>query len=1511
MDAHHHASPASRPSLDKIEDRDDDDGGGDDDNDLDPAKFLQSVRELSHQREREDSERYRKLEEEVEKGRQERLARRAVDSARDSSWIGRPASGSVSGEPAKTPSVSDRASTTDSESSGLGRTMTMSSSQAKIAAGGVERPSSPTKGTGGFVQSAMMRRTDSVSKRWSAQPSGNISRQNSTLSRSGIGSVREGYGGLQGSHSMPRLESTSNSREGSNEPLSRPSSSSSNLTNLTITTNDNDGFKRPALPHSRSRSIADSYSTNPQESASSLPSSPSKRLPSPTKTKSSWLESALTKPESPQPSPTKEKEQPTWMANIAKAKEQRASVDLSSPAKEKEQPAWMANIAKAKEQRASVDLSRASMPKAAEEVTTPRSGSPTKAAFGQSLLKRSESRDLRKEAPAPVRSVTPPTKAKPPNLASRPTSLVTSEALPAAPSNADSTLKMPSPDVEAGSENESKAPPSNEVVDEPALKTEEPKPAEDEAVKPAPPALKSIPKSDSPAPLNIKSAAKPDTPPKKDFRSNLKARPPPETKSKEEPEFLSKISALKKAQTQKYEAPDLLKDNILRGKSGLAVTSGPQKTVRRDELKESLLAKKDEWKSVKGEGRATQRTPAAPPQTPTKPEALAKKDNMGRTESLRKTEVPEKPKEATPEALSRFRSLQDKPKPTPATKPNVAPQPKPETPESSRPVTKPEKQMSLPTPKPEPQAPEASNNLERQTSAPTRADPKQVNETSKLASRFNPGLANILARGPPASSAEEPRSASFGTPNTSGAAFTPTEPPAEGGQLQDMRKGRAKGPKKRKGGAKAASEEQASALSRTEPLINVAKSDAKSPVPPTKSTAVRAVSASMSPKPLQEEKPAPLVASPASASPVQEKKAALPKPLFASRRPDTQAEIKPATPAKKPSFSLQESTPEKPAVPKKDTIPEFKGFGSIKRSQSSEKQDENKENTDSDAPAVKNVASFWSKPPAAKPGQPPSQIELPSKKDEEAAMRSAGLLARSPSRPSSRDEFGAASPPASAGAPPKPSKPSRIVSGQLREASANKDLPGLPPMTETEKTLQAAFGQVPRGAGPLQISTEELLGEAISKESEPPVKTLRRTIIEHSPPDGTPTKPPQQGEYTLFDECVYTIAHSYTNPTGRKSAETAIWSGRHATPSLLETALQHSRSICKDFASGPAVQLTQSHEPPSFFRTLGGILITRSGNRNSASKRYILRGRKHLGSITFDELPTLTPSHLNSAFVHLISAPKTLSETTLYLWKGRSASAEEISAARLAAMDLSETGEVVEVDDGAEFPSFLRVFGPGTTRSDLPKTPTFWSQKRLAPEKSTIRLFRLQRQEVRQTLSGNFFGMFARRPSAQSPAADLKVEAKLLLPFSQDSFEAEGLYLLDAFAEVFVLVGPLFVARYRSGGDENDRAGNGGGGVAAVLFSQALLLAAEYALLAASREDRPVVPACRVVLPGAQMPAGLGEVCRFWEEGRGFWGTGGLMAGSGGLGFGNVGRDGGRALDLEKVVGVVCGSGEV
>ncbi|KAF2860156.1 hypothetical protein K470DRAFT_258126 [Piedraia hortae CBS 480.64] len=45
--------------------------------DDDPSAFLQSIRELTEKRDREDEERFRKLEEEVKKSREERAARRA------------------------------------------------------------------------------------------------------------------------------------------------------------------------------------------------------------------------------------------------------------------------------------------------------------------------------------------------------------------------------------------------------------------------------------------------------------------------------------------------------------------------------------------------------------------------------------------------------------------------------------------------------------------------------------------------------------------------------------------------------------------------------------------------------------------------------------------------------------------------------------------------------------------------------------------------------------------------------------------------------------------------------------------------------------------------------------------------------------------------------------------------------------------------------------------------------------------------------------------------------------------------------------------------------------------------------------------------------------------------------------------------------------------------------------------------------------------------------------------
>ncbi|KAK5016270.1 hypothetical protein LTR16_002063, partial [Cryomyces antarcticus] len=229
------------------------------------------------------------------------------------------------------PPISEASSTADNEITSLGRTM--SSAQSRIA---LDRPPSPTKGMGGFVQSAMLKRSDSVNKRWSAQAAPGLSRQSSTASnRSGYGGSREGYGGLSGSLSMPKLDGRSStlSRGSGTDSISRPTSSHSNLSNVTVTQDlgNNDGFVKPAVPlHSRSKSVASiSAGTLAREATQeeiSPPLSPSKRW---SPTKSSWLESAINKPDSPKPK-VGPPQQPSWMTEINKAKQQRASVDVGA-----------------------------------------------------------------------------------------------------------------------------------------------------------------------------------------------------------------------------------------------------------------------------------------------------------------------------------------------------------------------------------------------------------------------------------------------------------------------------------------------------------------------------------------------------------------------------------------------------------------------------------------------------------------------------------------------------------------------------------------------------------------------------------------------------------------------------------------------------------------------------------------------------------------------------------------------------------------------------------------------------------------------------------------------------------------------------------------------------------------------------------------------------------------------------------------------------------------------------
>lgn len=173
-----------------------------------------------------------------------------------------------------------------------------------------ERPVSPTKGTGGFVQSAMLKRSESVSKRWSVQSPTGLQRADP------IASTRSGYDPTHRKSISSKVRPT-NLVDDNPMESARPRSSES---------------KEADRPKSRVGSSLQSDTAGSPElqgqdsNQATPPISPSKTMDprrwSPQK--SSWLESALNKPESPKPvqsSPS----QPAWMADLQKAKAQKAS----------------------------------------------------------------------------------------------------------------------------------------------------------------------------------------------------------------------------------------------------------------------------------------------------------------------------------------------------------------------------------------------------------------------------------------------------------------------------------------------------------------------------------------------------------------------------------------------------------------------------------------------------------------------------------------------------------------------------------------------------------------------------------------------------------------------------------------------------------------------------------------------------------------------------------------------------------------------------------------------------------------------------------------------------------------------------------------------------------------------------------------------------------------------------------------------------------------------------------
>lgn len=1170
-----------------------------------------------------------------------------------------------------------------------------------------ERPTSPTKGMGGFVQSAMLRRTESVNKRWSSQAASGVSRQNSTSSFRRPGS-RDKAGLPSTSTPTSAGEVLQPTLTGSKTPELRPSPSYGSISETKL----EDGGNRPA--EGLSNSVPD-----PIAIEQITPPSPSKRW---SPVKSSWLESALSKPESPKPS--QRPSQPNWLSDLNKSKQQRTD----------QQPEG-------------------------GSVSTPS--------------------NTRVPAPRP----------KPSRLSEEPV---------------DDAVVKP-------------------------LQAASIKPADDD--EPKPEERTKLTDLQKPA-----TKSKPITPPKKDFRSSLKTRQESPPKQRDEnPEFLNAFGNLKRAKTEKFVAPDELKNNILRGKAGLSTTGGPQPSQRKDEFKESLLQQKASIKAKPANPRTVRRQS----NEKSVPEALAKRKVLGRADG----------------------NLHD---------------PKATDPDEDLPKSPRSEIMQEPV-----------ILLKQMLSEPT-AMTSSASLNNKLAGKFNPALASIIARGPRATASAEQQTANPTSLSSYEHAHSSSQSLSESSTmpLEHKTKSRARGPKRRAPKTSTPTPSDAAIPSPSTITKPLAKSK---PVPARSSRNVTPTKTSFTDEAVTR-------GLPRSVETAKAEPQTSPKPPEVASANDSSLPVKEHEPK---AMSRTLARPSKLSRSDPVQVPENE---SKVGSQTEPVDDIPKQ-------SVRNATARWGRPHASEAsGQPvKSPIRLPTHQDEATAAENAGLnredkveadrappaisdivippqpnLASKPRFPtaagSSLDELSERSPISATENNARPKETPKAMQPKPPNLSPKSQA------SEAKKSLTDFFGVSPMTAEKLSIDVPEILS-AEKPHTSDKIKTLRKHI-QLITSDGKTDALPSSQEHVLYSSNMYLCTHVFGDSTGARRTEVYLWSGRAVSTSEVDDVQILARKEAKE-ANASLHVFEQGQEPSNFFQALGGIVITR---RASSGEPFMLCGRGHLGHVVFDEVD-YSANSLCGGFPFIVATQSTQpsqsgvngntrptsssgsSGAKLYLWKGVGCNAEELGCARLVSMDMDPSATIVEVDEGSEPAEFLSLlpsaFGQAASAS-IPHSFNHWRLKSKHDNYHT-RLFRISHNSptstttttndsrpsssrgLGTTTTTSIWNALSRRGSQPSPETFSTQQITELAPYTQSDLSTTSIYVLDAFFKLYILIGPQAQAQQEA-------------------FATALAFAQEYAILAAGEQDRPFVPTGTVVLRG--VPKDLKACFRGWDEGVGLFGVG-------------------------------------
>lgn len=1189
--------------------------------------------------------------------------------------------------------------------------------------GSSRRPPSPTKGLGGFVESAMMKRSDSVSKRWSVQAAPGLKRGDSVASSRGTLATGPA---LNTSGSPPRQTmpirlvgspspagSRPTSSHGLGKVLSRHSTPleehSADTTSDPATKELETVAKNEASHQVQGTGLETLGTSNEHVLDHALPASPTKTMDARrwSPTKSSWLESALARPESPKPSLSKPDE-PAWKSSMHNAK---GSIGSPPPAN------FEVNT---------TSLLR-SPPMGGHSRPLSISGLPE--LFASGTVKKS------------------PEKRRSPIIAEDPKSRAARSTTAAKAETADVAIDTLRPSVTDA------RPPREKSLTESDL------------------FVSSTSSTTRLDPQPVK--AKPATPPKTDFRSALRSRQIDSSEdSKAQPEFKAVFGKLKRAQTKNYVAPDELKDNIAKGKAALNLTGGPQKPKRVDEFKESILQKKEAMKE--GAGLTAKPSFGGKP-APTVPEALAKKEAMKIGNGLAaRLPTSEKPAPTVPEALAK-RQLLGKPSGT-GSEPRVVPakpEAQPAKPVETMPWLAPVQKRLETTAKDEvkevslPRA-EVVNAKPQPAAAPQKLELAN----SKLASRLNPALAGFLSRGasPKRSNNNSPAASTEDLslmPHSLSRKATNEAAEVGGSALTHMTKARAKGPKRR---APKAEIETEMAIEK------LAEEDLSKAAPgPGSPKVFRKEAASISrplPKPAN---PEPATAEVSTPNPLAEntKQQKQPEQLLGAKEETIELKNtpreKPAVLAKSPELRKVSSTTLKPVVSDAPSSPIKDRMRAFNIAQDRAQSPANKVVSHTGSKSKPSAASVMASPLAPSttrlnsPRSPSTSLDVQQKPPVMKSTKPVSGLGLDLAASSKKE----VATPTSELTPPPEKRQTSYAKKSLPTDGAEEiesNMQGkLRGGSDTKSLFADFFDQPPKGRDKADFDTLAIMSANGTLNLK--IKTMSMLIWEISG-NGKKESMPAQQEHILFEDSMYLCVHTFQPENESKRNEAHLWVG----DAVSEAAVEDAQLFCRKIAREHSVKLEvlkQGKETSNFFQALGGILITR---RNKRSALYMLCGRRHLGHIAFDEVD-FDPSSLCSGFPYIVSAKF----GKLFLWKGRGSGADELGCARLIGMDLGLTGEIEEINEGEEPKSFWESFPP-KTRS---QSSDLWELKSTQDAYSC----RLYRVEIDRPKSAT--GFWGRRGSSP-PKSSNKALIEEISPFCQGDLNPHHIYLLDAYFDVYM-----------------------------------------------------------------------------------------------------------------------------